>query len=383
HLALSGPHIKGFNSRGVIAVAGKNREITRDDVRRAIDAAKAVPPSIGLAHKAAAWSYSVLAVAAAARGDASAALAVLADEQHVVPPARCVLGLAIEDRRRAIVARDAAGNATVHHDEARQTPAIDPRALVPPEVAAGFAGCPVVEVIARPPIHGMARLLPDAIAWGYLSQRARPADRSGDEPGVRAGERSGHRSVVVADVEPPAALELPRLATWSSTAARASSSAATTLSGPQATPSRVLAAIGSADDVVIHAHGIVDLALPDASFLALSPEPDGRFALTTADVRKARFTARPLVVLAACRASQAAPVWHETWSLPAAFVYAGARAVIASAAPIPDAGAAAFFDDVRARVRGGAPVAVAVRDARQVWLAARRGDWVRDVIVFE
>jgi cell division protein FtsA len=42
HLSLSGPHIKGFNSRGVITVAGKNREITRDDVRRAIDAAKAV-----------------------------------------------------------------------------------------------------------------------------------------------------------------------------------------------------------------------------------------------------------------------------------------------------------------------------------------------------
>ena len=42
HLGLSGPHIKGFNSRGVIAVAGKTREITRDDVRRAIDAAKAV-----------------------------------------------------------------------------------------------------------------------------------------------------------------------------------------------------------------------------------------------------------------------------------------------------------------------------------------------------
>ncbi len=42
HLALSGPHVKGFNSRGVIAVAGKNREISKDDVRRAIDAAKAV-----------------------------------------------------------------------------------------------------------------------------------------------------------------------------------------------------------------------------------------------------------------------------------------------------------------------------------------------------
>ena len=42
HLALSGAHVKGFNSRGVVAVAGKNREITKDDVRRAIDAAKAV-----------------------------------------------------------------------------------------------------------------------------------------------------------------------------------------------------------------------------------------------------------------------------------------------------------------------------------------------------
>ena len=42
HLGLSGPHVKGFNSRGVIAVAGTNREITREDVRRVIEAAKAV-----------------------------------------------------------------------------------------------------------------------------------------------------------------------------------------------------------------------------------------------------------------------------------------------------------------------------------------------------
>ena len=42
HLGLAGPHIKGFNSRGVVAVAGKNREVSRDDVRRSIDAARAV-----------------------------------------------------------------------------------------------------------------------------------------------------------------------------------------------------------------------------------------------------------------------------------------------------------------------------------------------------
>ena len=42
HLGLSGAHVKAFNSRGVVAVAGKNREVSHDDVRRAIDAAKAV-----------------------------------------------------------------------------------------------------------------------------------------------------------------------------------------------------------------------------------------------------------------------------------------------------------------------------------------------------
>ncbi len=39
HLALSNQHIKGFNSRGVVAVAGRNREISREDVKRAIEAA--------------------------------------------------------------------------------------------------------------------------------------------------------------------------------------------------------------------------------------------------------------------------------------------------------------------------------------------------------
>ncbi len=42
YLALSGPHVKGFNSRGVVAVAGKNREIGQEDVNRAVEAAKAV-----------------------------------------------------------------------------------------------------------------------------------------------------------------------------------------------------------------------------------------------------------------------------------------------------------------------------------------------------
>jgi cell division protein FtsA len=47
YLGVSGSQIKGFNSRGVVAVAGKNREISRDDVRRAIETARAVSLPVG------------------------------------------------------------------------------------------------------------------------------------------------------------------------------------------------------------------------------------------------------------------------------------------------------------------------------------------------
>jgi hypothetical protein len=333
-------------------------------LERAIAVARAAPPTVTPAHKMAAYSYSVLAVAAAKRGDGAKTLSTLAAEQGLTVPSTCVVGIAIEDQQRAFVARDAAGTVHVHHDESRTVPAIDPGTLVPADIKAAVASCAEVDVIARAPVHGMARLFGDEVAWRYLSQRARPV-----------GPPNG-RSIVIANVEPPPGLELPRLATWTA-------ASSDTISGPAATPSRVLSAIGAAGEVIVHAHGLVDAAQPDASFLALSPDRDGRYALTVADVRKAKLSSNPLVILAACRASQAAPVWHETWSLPAAFVYAGARAVIASASPIPDGEAGAFFEDVRARIRTHVPAAIAVRDARAAWLAQHRGDWVRNVLVFE
>ena len=41
-VGIAGGHIKGINSRGVIAVSGRNREVTQQDIDRVIDAAKAV-----------------------------------------------------------------------------------------------------------------------------------------------------------------------------------------------------------------------------------------------------------------------------------------------------------------------------------------------------
>ena len=51
-VGISGAHIKSFNSRGVIAVSGKNREITPDDIRRVVEQAKAVsiPPDREVIH---------------------------------------------------------------------------------------------------------------------------------------------------------------------------------------------------------------------------------------------------------------------------------------------------------------------------------------------
>jgi cell division protein FtsA len=42
YVGIAGTHIRGFNSRGVIAISGKSRIIDRESVARSIDAAKAV-----------------------------------------------------------------------------------------------------------------------------------------------------------------------------------------------------------------------------------------------------------------------------------------------------------------------------------------------------
>ena len=51
-IGISGAHIKSFNSRGVIAVSGKNKEIGREDIKRVINQSKAVsiPPDREIIH---------------------------------------------------------------------------------------------------------------------------------------------------------------------------------------------------------------------------------------------------------------------------------------------------------------------------------------------
>jgi tetratricopeptide (TPR) repeat protein len=329
-------------------------------LRRAINTAKETPLD-GDSQRAIGMSYALLAIHAARTGEPSSALKILGEELGVEPRATCVLGVVGDDRDTIVIARGASGQ-TSAVTSSRNLELVATK-VIGKETLASLEGCKDIDVIARPPYNGMSRLMPDDLAWRYVSPR----------PHATTSPSNGS-SLVVADVEPPASLGLPRLASWSS-------ASATTLIGPAATPGRVLAAIGEARDVTIHAHGFADEG--DASYLALSPDANGQYALTAREVSRAKLSSAPLVILAACETAKAAPQFATRWSLPIAFLSAGARAVVAPTTAVPDQEAGPFFDEVRTRAAAGVPLAEVVRDLRKQWLADRNADWVRDVVVFE
>lgn len=141
--------------------------------------------------------------------------------------------------------------------------------------------------------------------------------------------------------------------------------------------------MGNASEIQFHTHALVDMGVSDASHLVLSPGPDGRYALTAEAIRGVELRGRPIIVLAACHSAQGARYQHAPWSLPHAFLTAGARAVVAAGTAIPDLEAGPFFDRVLARVRAGEDPAAALRDERIATLTANPSSWVADVIVFE
>jgi hypothetical protein len=245
----------------------------------------------------------------------------------------------------------------------------DLHGLVPEPLVAPLRACEQVAVVARPPLHGRAGLLPADMAWSYYVPRP--------EPGAPIAGPT--RRLVVADVVAPRALGLPSLNAWDGTA----EAGTTVLSGQDATPTRMLEAMADATEVEVHAHGLVNPNLSEASLLVLSQEDSGRYALTVGEVQARRLRRQPLVILAACRAAHGAPWTYERFSLPVAFINAGARAVLAATVDVPDAQAGAFFNAVRARIRHGAHAAVALRDVRMEWLSRDPGSWVRSVLVFD
>lgn len=87
-------------------------------------------------------------------------------------------------------------------------------------------------------------------------------------------------------------------------------------------------------------------------------------------------------MLAACRGATMARYQARRWSLPDAFLAAGARAVIAAATEIPDDQGAALFAELRARLDRGERPAAAVAALRASRLAAGQA-WAAGLLVFE
>jgi hypothetical protein len=290
-----------------------------------------------------------------------------------VPPP-CTLAVAADDERVLAIAVTPAGKVVGALDAARATALTDAAEAVTPAVLAALQGCAQISVLARAPLHGQARLLPPGLAWSY---RVPPRAQRGAAPSPTLPARR----LVVANVTPPDTLNLPKLGPWRAQAVPGEH--LVELAGAAATPARVLAELSQATEVEIHAHGLIDLSYSEASLIVLSAEPSGRFALTAGDLRGVRLQGAPTVLLAACDTAHAAPQEEEPWSLPVAFVEAGARAVWGTRADVPDSEAAAFFSALGTRVRAGEAPATALRDERLLWLAKAPESWVQNVVLFE
>ncbi|HMG20144.1 MAG TPA: CHAT domain-containing protein, partial [Kofleriaceae bacterium] len=346
---------------------GRDRAAATALLERAIAAATPRAARDVDAHKARSYAYSNLVLDAGRAGEWPRVWQLLRDESGAAVE-RCGLGVAVEAHRSVVVVRDATGAPDGLYQGARTEPDADAAHLVPASLIDRLRGCAEIDVVARPPSQGAPALLPHDLAWSYRSSRSAP----GSGPSSRT-------RLVISQAEPPAELGLPRLLPW-----RSAQPPDVALEGAAATPSHALAALASAGFVEIHAHGMVNTAVADASFVMLSPDPDGRFALTAAAVRQQPLRGRPVVILAACHAGATASYRHEPWGLPAAFIEAGARAVIGSPDTIADVDAGAWFDALRARIEGGASPAQALRDQRLAWLAAHPdAAWLRSLMVFQ
>ncbi len=348
--------------------AGQGRSL----LWKAIEEAEALSPEEDLAaRRARAYSFTSLILEAGRRSAFNEALELVARERAQVLPPQCLLVAAVDSERTLLVVRGAAGEQLSHYDATRREP-LGPQLdrLVPETLLASLRACTRVQVIARPPLHGRPGLLPPDMAWSYLTRLSEHSPTTTLRP-VR---------LVVTNVELPAGTPLRRLNTW--TPALVPGEHRVTVSGAQATPSRVRAAMKNATEIDFFTHGVLN-SYSDASYLLLASE-QGRSELRVSRVRTTRLSGAPFVVLAACHAAHTAYALHEPLSLPAAFIEAGARGVLAATVEILDLEAGAFFDAVRERMRSGVDPAVALRDERMRWLAeGRGGSWIHSVLLFD
>lgn len=326
--------------------------------------------------KARAYSFSLLALAAGRASEFAGVIELLAETLEVRKPERCAVAIAVQGQRSVVAFSDAHGATGGQYVATRKASDVDVTTLVPPSIVERLRACARVTVLSRAPVLGAGRLLPPDLAWSYLLE----GDRS-SPPSVTAPVATGQHRVVIANPEPPPELKLPALGPYPD---EPGSADLVMLRGPDATPTRVLLAMRDASVIEFHTHGFIANDVSEASYLVLSPELDGQYAMTARDVAQTKLEGAPLVILGACHAATSSRTLEGGMGLAEAFLRSGARAVVASPDAVQDLGAHAFFEAVRDRVMHGTDPAVAVRDERLRRLAVSHDDtWVSGVVVFE
>lgn len=309
--------------------------------------------------------HGALAELAARRGAADEALTEIAARMGVQLDPGCAVGISHDDRV-TVVARGADGRVDgVVHEVPEGQRVLDPQALLPASMRQRLDGCPRIEVLATGPYFGVPGLLGPELRWAYRSSPHR----------VTSAPRF-EEQVVVTDVDSPKELGLDPLSRMElGPNARIIERAA-------ATPEGVLHAITDAGLVVINAHGVTDANDPSAASLVLSPDPKtkGSYWLTAERVRRAKLSAAPVVILAACHAGRV-QVSTEPWSLASSFLAAGARAVIAPTTEIPDETANEVFASIVSRMQQGKSPEQAVAEERMD--RGKKAPWLASVVVFQ
>jgi hypothetical protein len=337
-----------------VDAAGKRLRAVLDEARRN----RGHP----LARRVTRSAEMALFVTAGERGRWWEAVGRAAEARGVEAPLRCLLAIGGDKFRLTLVAVGPTGRATgVYVPDLIPSP----QWTMPDLVADGLRGCDSVDVLALPPWLGGAQWMDPALAWRHVLKNAAPASK-----GVA-------NRLVVAAPRPPASAQLPVLGPWIGSP----EPDAERLTGPNATFKRFAAAAGRATLIEIHAH-TTRVESSDAPAIALA-DGMGDWFLTAERARKLDLQGAPVVVLADCGAGIPARYAHTSWGLPAAFLDAGARSVIAALAPIPDGEATSFFAGVTDDIERGVPVAKAVASARARKLASSAASWVRSVVVFE
>jgi hypothetical protein len=340
----------------------------RQHLQKAIALTKEMPSLDAKALEARIHASEELSLAAGKAGNATGALLPLAEVAGISLPAQCVLGAVAYGERSLVVLRDSAGASHLRYEGHRMSPNIDIKELVPSDFKSALSSCDRIDVLASPVLRGRAELLPGTYHWATRTQHTAPPIPA----------QCKDHQLEVRDANPPSDLRLPRFSTGSSELP--SNSDRTVLSGDEATPEAVLAAMPRATAILVAAQAF---ATDGAASLLLSPGKE-KHTLDMDDLQRGELPCAPLVALILTPAEGTMLAPQEPRHQAEILLQRGARALFSVRGPVPGSEYHQFFGMLFGQIQAGVPAAKALRDTRTRWgMDNPQSLWIDGIVLFE